>query len=177
MIIGALTSRLGIGVTPISLNLSRSLPDTVPQWLTTVAGSGGGTLTVNALTSSSRLYVWREGLTSTMKAGREPMPCAVLCDGAGNAQLAPKRVLNLFDKLFKETTRNQVCNPTIWHRWAKLLDSALLGGNQTTFLAVAVLDGGAVGASAGDSRAYYLDRNGECRILTEGANKDRLGCG
>ena len=44
-------------------------------------------------------------------------------------------------------------------------------------LAVAAMDTLAVGACAGDSRAYLLNREGGCRILTEGASKFRLGSG
>src|SRR3989442_6583401 len=35
-------------------------------------------------------------------------PFALLCDGAGNAQQAAKKVLSLFDKLFKEAAPEQV---------------------------------------------------------------------
>jgi hypothetical protein len=42
---------------------------------------------------------------------------------------------------------------------------------------VAVVEGVAVGTCAGDSRAYLLTRDGELRILTDGASKFRLGSG
>ena len=108
--------------------------------------------------------------------GRE-RPFALLCDGAGNAQQAAKRVLTLFDKLFKETAPQQVSEHDTWAGWVKLLDSSLLGGTQSTFLGVALLDGMAVGACVGDSRAYLVTREGDCRLLTEGASKFRLGSG
>src|SRR2546426_6983223 len=104
--------------------------------------------------------------------GREP-PFALLCDGAGNAQQAAKRVLSLFDKLFKEAAPQQVTEHGTWAGWIKLLDSSLLGGTQSTFLGVALLDGMAVGACGGGSRAYLANREGDCRLLTEVANKLR----
>jgi hypothetical protein len=109
--------------------------------------------------------------------GRATPPYAVLCDGAGNAQQAAKRVLTLFDKLFRDAPPEEVGGDRVWSGWVKLLDSSLLGGTQSTFVGVAVVDGVAVGASAGDSRAYLIDRDGECRILTEAAAKYRLGSG
>jgi serine/threonine protein phosphatase PrpC len=36
--------------------------------------------------------------------GRGERPFAALCDGAGNAQQAAKKVLGLFEKLFKEAS-------------------------------------------------------------------------
>ncbi len=108
--------------------------------------------------------------------GREP-PFALLCDGAGNAQQAAKRIVGLFDKLFKEAALEQVSEHDTWAGWVKLLDSSLLGGTQSTFLGIALLDGLAVGACVGDSRAYVVTREGDCRLLTEGASKFRLGSG
>ena len=104
-------------------------------------------------------------------------PCAVLCDGAGNAQLAAKKVVSLFTRFFNQSTSEQIAQTATWNNWVKLLDSSMLGGNQSTFLAVAFLDGKIIGACAGDSRAYLIDRDGNCRILTEEASKYRLGSG
>lgn len=109
--------------------------------------------------------------------GRGPIPCVALCDGAGNAQRAAKRVLTLFEKLFQDSNPEQIADERVWGRWITLLDSALLDGTQSTFVGVALLDGIAIGTCAGDSRAYLLDREGACRILTEGASKYRLGSG
>ena len=109
--------------------------------------------------------------------GHGERPFALLCDGAGNAQQAAKRVLSLFDKLFKEAAPQQVSEHDTWAGWVKLMDSSLVGGTQSTFLGVALLDGMAVGASVGDSRAYVVTREGDCRLLTEGASKFRLGSG
>ena len=109
--------------------------------------------------------------------GHGPIPCVALCDGAGNAQRAAKRVLTLFEKLFQDSKPEQIADERVWGGWIKLLDSALLDGTQSTFVGVALLEGIAIGACAGDSRAYLLDREGACRILTEGASKYRLGSG
>lgn len=109
--------------------------------------------------------------------GHGPIRCAVLCDGAGNAQLAAKRVLASFEKLLSEASAEQVQNSATWAGWIKLLDSSLIGGNQSTFVGVAVVNGVAVGACAGDSRAYLLNRDGDLRIISDGAAKFRLGSG
>jgi serine/threonine protein phosphatase PrpC len=105
------------------------------------------------------------------------IPCAALCDGAGNAQQAAKRVLTLFEKLLTEVTMEQLLDHATWNKLVKLLDSSLLGGNQSTFVAVAMVNGVAVGSCSGDSRVYLLNRDGELRILSDGASKFRLGSG
>jgi len=94
----------------------------------------------------------------------EPGKLAVVCDGAGNAQQAAKRVVTLFKKLADENP-DQLRDPASWQRWIKLLDSSLLGQNQSTFVGVAVVDSIAVGAVVGDSRIYLLDRDGNLRPL------------
>lgn len=109
--------------------------------------------------------------------GRGERPFAALCDGAGNAERAAKRVLTLFEKLLNEATPEQVASPETWAKWVKLLDSSLLGGSQSTFVAVAIIGSEAIGACAGDSRAYLVNRERQCRILTDGAAKHRLGGG
>src|SRR5271154_391406 len=86
--------------------------------------------------------------------GRGERPFATLCDGAGNAERAAKRVLTLFEKLLAEATLEQIFDPATWIKSVKLLDSSLLGGSQSTFVGVAVVKGSVVGACAGDSRAY-----------------------
>jgi serine/threonine protein phosphatase PrpC len=113
--------------------------------------------------------------------GHGAIPYAALCDGAGNAEQAAKRVLRLFETHFKEATPDQIQSADTWASWVKLLDSSLLGGAQSTFLAVAVVDrdvpNNVTGVCVGDSRAYLITRDGQCRILTEGASKHRLGSG
>jgi serine/threonine protein phosphatase PrpC len=109
--------------------------------------------------------------------GHGPIPYAVVCDGAGNAQQAAKRVLTLFEKLLGEATTEQILDHAMWQKWVKLFDSSLLGGNQSTFVGVAVVNGLVVGGCTGDSRGYLLTREGELRILTGAATKFRLGSG
>jgi len=109
--------------------------------------------------------------------GRGERPFAALCDGAGNAERAAKRVLALFEKLLGEATPEQIAEAETWTKWVKLLDSSLLGGAQSTFLAVAIVVSEAVGVCVGDSRLYLINREGQCRIITEGASKPRLGSG
>jgi serine/threonine protein phosphatase PrpC len=106
-----------------------------------------------------------------------PVPYAAVADGAGNAERAAKRVLTLFAKLFGEALPGDASKAETWAKWIRLLDSALQGGTQSTFIAVAVIDGVAVGACVGDSKAYVVNRDGECSVLTEGAAKARLGSG
>ncbi len=108
---------------------------------------------------------------------REPIFSAVLCDGAGDAERAAKKVLALFEKLLREATPAQLTEASTWAKWIKVLDSSLLGSSQTTFVGVAIVGSEAIGVSVGDSRAYLLNRDGELRILTEGASKNRLGSG
>jgi serine/threonine protein phosphatase PrpC len=100
-----------------------------------------------------------------------------LADGAGNAERAAKRVLSVFQRLFLEAPADQIMNPEIWSGWVKLMDSSLLGGPQSTLIAVSIIAQKAVGICVGDSRAYLNDRDGKCRILTDGATKQRLGSG
>jgi serine/threonine protein phosphatase PrpC len=104
---------------------------------------------------------------------RESPAVTAICDGAGNAERAAKRVLMLFEKLFKEGKPGEVRTPEAWSRWVKVLDSSLLGASQSTFLAVAPVEDRVVGACVGDSKAHLIDRNGEVRILTEGALASR----
>lgn len=109
--------------------------------------------------------------------GRGERPFAALADGAGNAERAAKRVLALFEKLLGEATLDEITIPETWTKWVKLLDSSLLGGTQSTFVAVAFAGKEAVGTCVGDSRAYLINREGQCRIVTDGAAKHRLGSG
>ena len=108
---------------------------------------------------------------------RDAPAFAALCDGAGDAERAAKRVLKVFEKLFKEAKPEDPALPETWSGWVKVLDSSLLNTFQSTFLAVASVENRVTGTCVGDSRAYLLDRNGELRILTEGAAKHRLGSG
>lgn len=109
--------------------------------------------------------------------GRGERTFVALCDGAGNAERAAKRALILFEKLLNEATPEEIASLESWAKWVKLLDSSLLGGSQSTFLAVAIVGSEAIGACAGDSRAYLVNREGQTKILTDGAAKHRLGSG
>lgn len=103
--------------------------------------------------------------------------CVALCDGAGDARRAAKRALQTFEKFFKQAKREEIAAFPTWSRWVKLLDSSLLGGDQSTFIAIAVLEERIFGACVGDSRLYRVTRDGEISIPSEGAVKFRLGSG
>ena len=105
------------------------------------------------------------------------LPLAAVCDGAGHAQKVAKRVLIFFEKLFKEASPRQVSKDRTWAGWIELLDSFMLGGAESTFVSVAVVNSIAVGACVGDSRAYFVNRDGDCQLITVGASKFRLGSG
>jgi hypothetical protein len=109
--------------------------------------------------------------------GRGGLPYAALCDGSGNAQGVAKRALGIFQKLIGEASPEEVSRFQTWSNWTKLLDSSLLGGPQSTFLAVAVVGNRLVGSCAGDSRLYRWNLDGQVQILTEDAPKQRLGGG
>ncbi len=97
---------------------------------------------------------------------REGIPLAAVCDGAGAAEQAAKRVLRLFELWVREATLGQMLIPKTWVSWVKKLDSALLGGSQSTFLAAAVAGNQVVGVSAGDSQAYLIGGEGGFQFLT-----------
>lgn len=109
--------------------------------------------------------------------GRHPVPHAVLCDGSGAAGRVAARAVKLFLTLLNQAPLADLGQFQTWSHWAHLLDSALLGGPQSTFLALACLGNRVVGTCAGDSRLYLMPREGGPRILTEEAAKDRLGSG
>ena len=97
--------------------------------------------------------------------GRGDRPFAALCDGAGYAERAAKRVLALFEKLLNEATPDQVTAAETrgLEMDCKLLDSSLLGAAQSRlFLVVAFAANEAVGVCVGDSRLYHLNREGQC---------------
>jgi serine/threonine protein phosphatase PrpC len=123
--------------------------------------------------SATRTQLGKPSNQDAFLIARGPIPYAVLCDGAGNAQQSAKKVCALFEKLISEPAKIE--DPATWQRWIKILDSSLLGGYQSTFVGVALVGSQLVGASAGDSRLYLFDREGELHILTE--NTKRLGSG
>ncbi|HYN02996.1 MAG TPA: hypothetical protein VE359_11160, partial [Vicinamibacteria bacterium] len=109
--------------------------------------------------------------------GRQPVPWIGLCDGAGNAQSVAKRALGLVETWMREAALVDFLSDETWRRWAKRLDSALLNGPETTFVAAAAIGDEVVGVAAGDSRAYLTPLEGPVRLLTESATKARLGSG
>lgn len=109
--------------------------------------------------------------------GRGEPPFVALADGAGNAERAAKRVLAQFEKLLNEATIEDLALSETWAKWIGLLDSSLLGGAQSTFLTLALRGKEVLGACVGDSRAYLINREGQCRIVSDGAPKHRLGSG
>ena len=122
----------------------------------------------------------QEGTKSNEDAflvGRGQIPFAALADGSGNAQQAARSALALFHRLFSAATPEEIERFQTWEGWIGLLDSLLLGDAQSTFLAVAFLPGRIVGTSTGDSRLYLLTMDGEIQLLTEDAQKFRLGSG
>ncbi len=108
---------------------------------------------------------------------REGIPVAAVCDGAGHAEQAAKRVLRLFELWVREATLGQMLDSKTWVSWVRQLDSALLGGNESTFLAVAVTGNQAIGVSAGDCQAYLIGAEGGFQFLTTSPQKARLGSG
>jgi serine/threonine protein phosphatase PrpC len=109
--------------------------------------------------------------------GRQPVPWMALCDGAGNAQSVAKRALGLLEIRMGEVPLGQLLREETWVRWAKSLDSALLGGSEATLVAAAVVGDQVIGVAAGDSRAYLVPFEGPVRLLTGSAAKARLGSG
>lgn len=121
--------------------------------------------------------------------GRGVYPVAAVADGAGNANLAARKALAMFSKFHSDAEKAcpmDLLTAETWQKWAKLLDSNLLGGAQSTFCAFtfgAVEDASgkrrdvAVGCAVGDSRLYLLNREGTLSIVTDGAKKARLGSG
>ncbi len=108
---------------------------------------------------------------------RELIPVAAVCDGAGNAEQAARRVLRLFQLFVREATAERFLSCQTWMGWVRKLDSAQLGGAESTFLRVAIVGDQGLGAAAGDSQAYLLDAEGGFQYLTTSPQKARLGSG
>jgi serine/threonine protein phosphatase PrpC len=119
----------------------------------------------------------RDGGTSNEDAywmSRQDGRIAVLCDGAGHAQLCAARTVRMFSEVAQSGTL-EIDRFPAWARWLKSMDASMAGGAQTTFVGVAAMDGRVVGACSGDSRAYLINEHG-CRLLTDEAGR-RLGSG
>jgi len=127
--------------------------------------------------AASRAQDGRSWNEDAFLIGRGEIPFAALCDGSGNAQGVAKRALGMFKKLVSEATPESVSQFMTWATWAKILDSALLGGPQSTLVSVAVIGQRVVGCCAGDSRLYRVIADGTIQILTEEAPRFRLGSG
>jgi serine/threonine protein phosphatase PrpC len=108
---------------------------------------------------------------------------AAVADGAGAAGQAAGRVLRLFERLVADGGEEALERFPSWAGWVQVLDSSLLDGTQSTFVAVAALaapgrrEARLVGAWVGDSRAYVVGRDGEVELLTDGSSRFRLGSG
>ena len=113
--------------------------------------------------------------------GRGTIPWAALCDGAGKAERSAKKALGLFQRLFKDASLDKnfdkFFRADTWARWVQLLDYFLLDCPVSTFIGVAAIGHFIVGAYVGDSRAYLIDSQGGCRLITVSENKFLLGSG
>jgi len=108
---------------------------------------------------------------------RGEVTLAAICDGSGASGGVAKRALKILGGLAFHSPVEEFEKFHSWANWTHLMDSALLGGAQSTFVAVAILNNRVVGVCAGDSRLYRLTVDGEVQILTEGSSKFRLGSG
>jgi serine/threonine protein phosphatase PrpC len=109
---------------------------------------------------------------------REPIFHAAVFDGAGNAEQAAHRVARFFKTLIRDQLA-KVGDPAAWAGWIKLMDSFLLGGNQSTFVGLAIPDPKSpvvVGAYSGNSRIYRIGEDG-VKIITFEPSPERLGSG
>lgn len=108
---------------------------------------------------------------------RGDIPVVVVCDGAGNAEQSASKIIKNFQGLLQKVTREELMVFQNWRKWVSFLDANLMGGHQSTFTALAVLDDRIVGANIGDNRVYRFDTNGAVKIITQGSGKKRLGSG
>ena len=126
---------------------------------------------------STRIQEGRKLNEDAFLIGGGTIPFAALCDGAGNAEQSAKKVLRLFKQLFNKTTLGKVLTPETWAGWIKVLDSSILGVAESTFIGVSVIGRQVIGAYVGDSRAYLIKNEGQCRLITIVPSKFRLGSG
>lgn len=127
---------------------------------------------------ATRRQVGRTANEDAFVIGREPVFHAGLFDGAGNAEQAAHRVALFFKTLIRDQ-HAKVGDTAAWAGWVRLMDSFLLGGNQSTFVGLAVPDpksNQVVGASAGNSRLYRIGEDG-VKFVTFEASPVRLGSG
>jgi serine/threonine protein phosphatase PrpC len=107
----------------------------------------------------------------------EDPPFAALCDGVGHPQRVARKVLQSFQKLCRASTQHRIADPSAWTSWVRTLDSGIEKDYFAAFAGVVVLDTLAVGASAGNSRVFFISSAGDCRHLTQGADRNALGSG
>ena len=127
--------------------------------------------------ANSRPQDGRNSNEDAFLIGRGAIPYAALCDGSGAAGQVAKTALKMFESQIGHASVDEIERFPTWANWTHQLDAALLGGAQSTFLAVASLKDRIVGVCAGDSRLYHLPMEGEIQILTDAASKFRLGSG
>ena len=125
--------------------------------------------------ANSRPQDGRNSNEDAFLIGRGAIPYAALCDGSGAAGQVAKTALKIFESQIGHASVDEIERFPTWANWTHQLDAALLGGAQSTFLAVASLKDRIVGVCAGDSRLYHLPMEGEIQILTDAASKFRLG--
>ena len=106
-----------------------------------------------------------------------PPLVVALADGAGNAEQAARQALRMLERFVGAAGADELRVFATWAGWFRAIDAAMRGGAQTTLIALSVGDGRVLGAAAGDSRVCLWNRQGELRILNEGAAKQRLGSG
>lgn len=126
---------------------------------------------------STRVQRGRKLNEDAFLIGRGTIPFAALCDGAGNAEQSAKKVLRLFQQLFNKTTLGKVLTKETWAGWVKVLDSSILGVAESTFIGVSIIGKQVIGTYVGDSRAYVIKHEGECKLITTNPSKLRLGSG
>lgn len=109
--------------------------------------------------------------------GLQPVPHAVVCDGAGNADGAAHRACRLFKQLLTATPVQDLTAAATWLGFLTVLDAHVIGIGESTCIGGALVDRRFVGAYVGDSRAYRWRPNGEVELLTTVPSKARLGSG
>jgi serine/threonine protein phosphatase PrpC len=108
----------------------------------------------------------------------EPIFHSAIFDGAGNAEQAARKAARFFRSLIKDQSV-KAGDPAAWEAWVRLMDSHLLGANQSTFVGLSVPDPRATrvaGAHAGNSRAYCIGADG-VKIVSHEPSPRRLGSG
>jgi serine/threonine protein phosphatase PrpC len=106
---------------------------------------------------------------------RIEIPVIVVCDGAGNAEQSAKKVIRTFQGLIQKAVSQDFMSFQNWKTWAGFLDASLMGGHQSTFTALAILDDRIVGVNVGDGKVFKFCSDGSLTTLSHGSSKKRLG--